>query len=68
MVCTPCMLTTAMMKAVKLSDRSSQSIDQIVNIFLDGHKTFKETCLELGLSETQMESLLDKEYWDSTMK
>lgn len=57
-----------MMAAVKLSDKYDDLIDQVITTFLDGHKTFKETCLELGLSETQMESLLSKEFWGSTMK
>lgn len=66
--CTPCALTTAMAKAVKLSDKSDDIIDQAVSAFVDGHKTFKETCLELGLDEKNMEGILDKYYWDSTMK
>lgn len=61
------MLTSAMMNAVKLSDKSSEIIDMIINAFIDGHKTFKETCLELGLNEIQMAGLLAKEYWGSTM-
>lgn len=67
MGCTPCMLTSAMTKAVKLSDASDNTINEVISLFTQGLKTFKETCLELGLKEAQIREILDEEYWNSTM-
>jgi hypothetical protein len=57
-----------MSKAVKLSDASDERINEVISLFTEGLKTFKETCLELGLNEAQMRECLDEEYWNSTMQ
>jgi hypothetical protein len=57
-----------MRKAVSLSDIPTEKKGQIVHLFINGHKTFKETCLDLGLTEDQLRDILSEDYWDSIME
>ena len=66
--CSSCMLITAMRKAVELSKLNLDEARSIIIPFTEGMKTFKETALELGLSEDQMKEILNPEYWDELLK
>lgn len=68
MECPSCTLTVAMRKAVSMSTVSGQTKNSVVSLFVGGYKTFKESCMELGLSTDQMRSILDEQYWNATMK